>query len=165
MIKKEYSNGTINIIWQPAKCEHAGVCVRSLPDVYKPKEKPWINADGADSLALVNQINACPSGALSYRMPAENIKEDSEQKKYFVSIGDKEAKIEYIKSSDKIYLTHTEVADTLTGKGIGSKLIKGVLQKIKEENLTLIPLCPFVAMYIKNHPEWKELVLKGVNIK
>lgn len=67
-VKKEYSNGELTIVWQAAKCKHAGVCVRTLPNVYRPKEKPWIVAEGASTEALKNQIDACPSGALSYYM-------------------------------------------------------------------------------------------------
>ena len=77
-------------------------------------------------------------------------------------------KLEYIKTprenTKKIFLTHTEVPKELEGKGIGSALIKQVLEEIKKNDWTLVPLCPFVATYIKRHPEWKELVLKGVNI-
>ena len=43
-------------------------------------------------------------------------------------------------------------------------LIKKVLEEIKQNNMILVPMCPFVAMYIKRHPEWKSLVLKGINI-
>lgn len=65
---KEYSNGEVVIIWKPHLCVHSGICVKTLPDVYDPKARPWINAEGADSQALIDQINACPSGALTYRM-------------------------------------------------------------------------------------------------
>lgn len=74
------------------------------------------------------------------------------------------AKIEYILAQEKIYLTHTEVPTAFEGKGIGSSLIKQTLEYIKKQDLTLVPLCPFVAMYIKRHPEWKALVLKGINL-
>ncbi len=67
-LKKEYTNGELTIVWQPGKCEHAGVCVKTLPNVYKPKEKPWINPENASTEELIAQINACPSGALSYYM-------------------------------------------------------------------------------------------------
>ena len=66
--KLEYSTNEITIIWKPDLCMHSGICVRMLPAVYHPKEKPWINATNADTEALVNQINCCPSGALSYRL-------------------------------------------------------------------------------------------------
>ncbi|MBC70737.1 GNAT family N-acetyltransferase [Flagellimonas abyssi] len=75
------------------------------------------------------------------------------------------AKIEYIKAKEKIYLTHTEVPPGHEGQGIGSELIKQTLEHIKKEDWTLIPLCPFVAKYLKEHPEWKTLVLKGINIE
>lgn len=67
-MKKEYSNGEVTIIWQPEKCQHAGVCVKMLPDVYKPSEKPWINQNNATTEQLKEQISKCPSGALSFKM-------------------------------------------------------------------------------------------------
>ncbi|TXN35299.1 N-acetyltransferase [Flagellimonas hymeniacidonis] len=90
--------------------------------------------------------------------------DNAEAKEFQFSIGESIAKIEYIKAKEKIYLTHTEVPRDYEGKGIGSELIKQALEYIKVRDLTLIPLCPFVAMYIKRHPEWKTLVLKGINI-
>lgn len=65
---KEYSNGEITIIWQPNLCTHAAQCVKRLPKVYNPKEKPWIKIENATSEELKNQINHCPSGALSYKI-------------------------------------------------------------------------------------------------
>lgn len=64
--KREYSNSEITIVWQPEICQHAGVCVRTLPKVYKPKEKPWITIDNANTEELIDQIKKCPTGALSY---------------------------------------------------------------------------------------------------
>lgn len=64
---KEYSNGEITIIWQAGKCIHSGNCVRLLPNVYHPKEAPWVKPENATTQQLVDQINQCPSGALSYR--------------------------------------------------------------------------------------------------
>lgn len=66
MEKKHYSNGEITVIWQPKKCQHAGVCVKTLPKVYNPKAKPWISVENASTEQLISQINKCPSGALSY---------------------------------------------------------------------------------------------------
>jgi len=66
-----YSNGNINVIWQPQKCIHAGICVKMLPKVYDPKARPWINAEHATSDELKNQIDQCPSGALTYELKTE----------------------------------------------------------------------------------------------
>lgn len=67
MIKREYPGDEITVIWQPEKCQHSGICVKTLPNVYKPNEKPWINPSKAGTNELKTQIAQCPSGALSYK--------------------------------------------------------------------------------------------------
>lgn len=75
-------------------------------------------------------------------------------------------KIEYIINKEgNIYLTHTEVPPALSGQGIATDMVEQALADIKEEGLYVVPLCPFVASYIKKNPEWKEIVAQGVNIK
>lgn len=93
-----------------------------------------------------------------------NLVDVASKKRYEAIIDGSTAYIEYIKAQDKIYLTHTEVPKSMEGKGIGSALVLKVLEDIEKKNLTLIPLCPFVALYLKRHPEWKKLVMKGINI-
>ncbi len=90
--------------------------------------------------------------------------DNAEAKRYEFKIDGHTPIIEYIKAKEKIYLTHTEVPNELAGKGIGTALVKQALEDIKAKGLTLVPLCPFVALYLKRHPEWKALVLKGINI-
>ena len=63
-----YSNGEVTVVWRSGLCIHSGVCVRTLPNVYHPKEKPWVKADKATTQELIDQIKQCPSGALSYKM-------------------------------------------------------------------------------------------------
>jgi len=76
-IIKEYTNGDLTIIWKPKTCIHAAECVNRLPEVYKPNEKPWIQMENATTEALKSQIEACPSGALSYRMSNEDNPEEA----------------------------------------------------------------------------------------
>lgn len=69
--KKYTENTGITVLWTPSKCIHSGVCVKSLPKVYHPREKPWITADQASVKELIDQIDSCPSGALGYELPNE----------------------------------------------------------------------------------------------
>lgn len=93
-----------------------------------------------------------------------NVTENKEKKRFETRVGERLALIEYIRAENKIYLTHTEVPNELEGKGIASSMVKQVLQQIKDEGLELVPLCPFVASYLKRHPEWKEILAKGYNV-
>jgi uncharacterized Fe-S cluster protein YjdI len=65
---KEYTNGEVTVTWEPEKCIHSAICVKGLPDVFKPNEKPWIKIDAASTEAIVNQVKQCPSGALGFYM-------------------------------------------------------------------------------------------------
>jgi hypothetical protein len=39
-----------------------------LPEVFKPKEKPWITPEGSTTEKIIAQVKRCPSGALSFFM-------------------------------------------------------------------------------------------------
>ena len=71
MKTKEYTNGEITIVWKPDVCIHSGICVRTLPKVYKPKERPWIQMENATSQEMIDQVATCPSGALSIKKKNE----------------------------------------------------------------------------------------------
>lgn len=89
---------------------------------------------------------------------------DKNQKRYEFHVDSEVPYIEYILAQEKIFLTHTEVPRSLEGRGIGSAIVEAALKDIEQKDLTLIPLCPFVAGYIKRHTEWKKLVLKNIKI-
>jgi len=92
------------------------------------------------------------------------IQDEPSKKRYEALINDHWIYVEYIKVKDRIYLTHTEVPVILEGKGLGSKLVQQVLQAVKEEALPVVPLCPFVAGYIKRHQEWVDLLAEGYSV-
>lgn len=64
---KEYSNGEVTVVWQAEKCTHSGICVRNLPCVFKPAERPWIQVKNASSTEIIETVKKCPSGALSMK--------------------------------------------------------------------------------------------------
>lgn len=63
----EYANDNIVVVWQPHLCVHSGVCIRTLPQVFRPGDTPWIKLENSSTDKIIAQINKCPSGALSYR--------------------------------------------------------------------------------------------------
>ena len=67
-LKKTYSNEEITVVWQPEMCTHSKKCWKGLLEVFAPREKPWIKLDGATNEQIKNQINQCPSKALSYQL-------------------------------------------------------------------------------------------------
>jgi len=57
-----------------------------------------------------------------------------------------------------ITITHTEVPRAVEGRGVGSALVKGMLDEIRREGRKVVPMCSFVRAYINRHPEYHDLV-------
>lgn len=64
---KEYKKEDIIVVWDNSKCIHSGICAKGLPNVFKPKEKPWIQTENEAKENIVAQVHQCPSGALSIK--------------------------------------------------------------------------------------------------
>jgi len=59
---------------------------------------------------------------------------------------------------DAIVFTHTEVDDAFEGKGVGSALARGALTDVRHRQAAIVPLCPFIASFIRKHPEFADLI-------
>jgi uncharacterized Fe-S cluster protein YjdI len=70
-MKKEYQKDDLTIVWKSDLCIHSAECIKRLPRVYNPQGRPWIKPENASIEELKTQINACPSGALSYYIKNE----------------------------------------------------------------------------------------------
>lgn len=64
---KNYQKEDVKVTWESEKCIHSGVCARGLSSVFRPKERPWINVDGATKDEIIAQVKKCPSGALGLK--------------------------------------------------------------------------------------------------
>lgn len=61
----KYSNDKITVVWKPKLCIHSTICFKGLQEVFDPKKRPWANIDGASAERIIEQVQKCPSGALS----------------------------------------------------------------------------------------------------
>ena len=87
------------------------------------------------------------------------IKDVPEELRY-VALRDGEliGEIRYRREPDRLELVHTEVLPSAAGTGAGSQLVKTALDDIRARGLRVVPYCPFVAAYIRRHPEYADLV-------
>ena len=74
---KKYTNGEITVIWKNALCIHSRICFIELVEVFNPRVRPWINMQGADTQRIIEQVERCPTEALSWEY---NKKNDMEEK-------------------------------------------------------------------------------------
>jgi predicted GNAT family acetyltransferase len=58
----------------------------------------------------------------------------------------------------QVIFTHTEIEPEYEGLGIGSALASAALDDVRSRGERVVPLCPFIAGYIKRHPAYRDLV-------
>ncbi|HEX9331402.1 MAG TPA: GNAT family N-acetyltransferase [Anaerolineales bacterium] len=67
------------------------------------------------------------------------------------------SKLDYIKDGDTIVMTHVGVYPQHRDQGVAGKLTQVALEYAKEKSLRVIPMCPYVATYIRRNPQYIEL--------
>jgi len=66
--------------------------------------------------------------------------------------------VEYRPGGKSLIVAHTEIDAGHEGEGLGSALVGGMLDQLREAGRTVIPLCPFTAAYISRHPDYVDVV-------
>ena len=86
------------------------------------------------------------------------VRDNPATSRFEMTSGDALAFVEYRREGGRIALLHTEVPDALSGQGVGSKLVRGMLDSIRRDGAKVVPRCEFVAAYIERHPEYRDMV-------
>ncbi len=92
------------------------------------------------------------------------ITNNKDRHRFEAHIGEQTAVLEYTLATGLIVYNHTEVPKNLEGQGIANQLAHTALEYAKSNDLKIMPLCPYVATYIRRHPEYKALLRAGFNV-
>lgn len=66
-VSREYQTDQIAVLWQPERCIHWANCIRGLPQVFDPGDRPWVHVDAATADEIADVVMTCPTGALHFR--------------------------------------------------------------------------------------------------
>jgi hypothetical protein len=65
----------------------------------------------------------------------------------------------YSRVSPKLIIVdHTDVPDSLRGKGVGAALARRVVEDARAHGFKIVPLCPFFRSQWERHPEWADVI-------
>lgn len=78
--------------------------------------------------------------------------------RFVIRHADGEAEVTYRWSDDILDILHTGVPEALGGKGVGSRIARGVLDFAREKGVKVRPYCPFIAGWIERHADYADLV-------
>ncbi|HEY3466945.1 MAG TPA: GNAT family N-acetyltransferase [Amycolatopsis sp.] len=89
----------------------------------------------------------------------KRVTDNPDESRYEVWVGEKLAGFaEYDRRGDITVFTHTEIDDAFAGQGLGKVLAAGALDDVVARGGTIVPVCPFIAGYLKKHPDYEEHV-------
>lgn len=92
------------------------------------------------------------------------VQHNTEQNRFELTIEGHLNVAQYILAGERIVFTHTEVHPTLEGQGIAALLAHAGLEYAKANQLKVMPLCPYVAAYMKRHVEYQSLLAAGFHV-
>jgi uncharacterized protein len=87
-----------------------------------------------------------------------DVRNDTAQNRFELDVDGHQAVAYYRMTPGVITFVHTEVPQALSGRGIGTKLIRGALEMVREQGLKVVPQCPFVWAFMGKNPEYNDLL-------
>jgi len=66
----------------------------------------------------------------------------------------------YTVAGSRVIIDHTEVDDSLRGKGVGAKLVRAAVDWARKENARLLPLCPYAKSVFDKTPDYADVLAK-----
>ena len=88
---------------------------------------------------------------------SNNVRDNTQRHRFELDADGHVAFSEYKRADGVLTIMHTEVPAALGGKGVGSALVRGLLDIARAQGLKVVPKCPFVTAYIDKHPQYADL--------
>ena len=86
------------------------------------------------------------------------VRHNEEARRFEATVNGLRALLTYRLLPDRIVLPHTEVPPPLEGRGLAAKLTRAALDFARAHQLTVVPLCPYVADFLRKNTEYQDLV-------
>lgn len=88
------------------------------------------------------------------------VKINDKKGSFFIEIeGKQEAEMTFVfAGEDKIIIDHTGVNPGNEGKGLGKQMVAQAVTYARENNIKIIPLCPFAKKVFDKTPEFRDVL-------
>ena len=82
---------------------------------------------------------------------------NKEENRFEVWIENQLSKLDYMLNGNTIVMMHVGVYPEHRGQGVAGRLTRIALEYARRESLRVVPMCSYVAAYIRSHTQYAEL--------
>ncbi len=86
------------------------------------------------------------------------VRDNKAESRFELDVDGETAFANYRLTPTAVIITHTETPRARRGHGIASRLVEGALELIRADGRKVIAGCSFVAVYLRRHPEYADMV-------
>ncbi len=94
---------------------------------------------------------------MSDTLASNSVRDNAVRQRFELDVDGKVAFASYRRAPGVVIITHTETPIALRGRGIASRLVAGAFELIQAQGDKVVAGCSFVADFLAQHPEWREL--------
>lgn len=87
-----------------------------------------------------------------------DVVEIADRNRFELSTGGAAAFVAYSRDRGRLVLDHTEVPEAMSGRGVASRLAKGVFDTLRASGRRAVVRCEFLAGWVARHPEYRDVV-------
>jgi len=84
---------------------------------------------------------------------SQAIVDNATRRRFEAVVDGQRAELVYRIEGDGLIIVHTEVPEALSGRGLGGMLVAAAVDKAAANGLTVVPVCPFAASWLRKHPD------------
>jgi len=92
---------------------------------------------------------------------ATEVRDNVSRNRFELEVDGETAVLDYQLDGGVMTLIHTGVPGALEGRGVGTTLVRGALDRIRARGLKIVVRCWFVDRFIDRHPEYAALRAPG----
>ena len=138
---------------------HAHLAARTAP-ITEADSPPRPGGDASDTDSPPPAPDPMPPDSLprSSGVSPADVQHNEAEHRYELALGDERAVAAYEPSENALVFVHTSVPGDHEGRGVGTALVQGALDDVRQRGGKVIPQCPFVSAFIRDHAEYGDLV-------
>jgi predicted GNAT family acetyltransferase len=89
------------------------------------------------------------------------VRDNPAQSRYEMPVDNDVAFITYRRAAGVVTMLHAAVPSRLSGRGVGTSLVRGALDLVRAEDSKVVPLCSFVAAFIDRNVAYQDLLARN----